>query len=304
MAKKIYAFWFKDWLNLGDMAGLFILKNICPLEIVYKDPRIRLLNEIKTFVREFLKRRLYLPNFRDYIYPWQSCICTIGSMIDFATSRTCIWGAGFRSYESNNDSPTYYAVRGKLSLEKISKDCVTAVRIGDPAVLLPIIYEGKYNYKKVDFSSLRTIKIIAHKDDYQYLYKKFGNKYEFISLSTSNVVKFIQDIKQCDCILSSSLHGLIIPHSFGIPALWIYNSDIGTDDFKFHDYFSSVGIEKYNGYRDLDRILASNENWQSLFSHNSMLALPDMKLIETLAMGLLSCAPFPLRDKYKNMYDF
>ena len=47
-------------------------------------------------------------------------------------------------------------------------------------------------------------------------------------------------------IFSTSLHGLIISHAYGIPAIWIKAGNIGTDGFKFKDYFSSVNIPYYS----------------------------------------------------------
>jgi hypothetical protein len=48
--------------------------------------------------------------------------------------------------------------------------------------------------------------------------------------------------------VSSSLHGIIIAHSYGIPAAWIAISEIHgsgvSADFKFLDYYSSVGLSE------------------------------------------------------------
>lgn len=48
-------------------------------------------------------------------------------------------------------------------------------------------------------------------------------------------------IVSCDCILSSSLHGLIVSDSYNIPNVWIgLSNELTGGDFKFYDYFSSV----------------------------------------------------------------
>jgi pyruvyltransferase len=59
--------------------------------------------------------------------------------------------------------------------------------------------------------------------------------------------RYMAELSACKRIVSSSLHGLIFAHSFGIPAAWIRLSDavIG-DGFKFRDYFASVGLA-HNG---------------------------------------------------------
>jgi pyruvyltransferase len=54
---------------------------------------------------------------------------------------------------------------------------------------------------------------------------------------------FLQSMVECSVILSSSLHGIILAESFGIPALWISPSEeIAGGCFKFHDYY--LGTER------------------------------------------------------------
>ena len=50
----------------------------------------------------------------------------------------------------------------------------------------------------------------------------------------------IRDIASCGAILSSSLHGLVVADSYGIPAAWTSGSPPLTGgDFKFQDYASA-----------------------------------------------------------------
>ena len=51
-----------------------------------------------------------------------------------------------------------------------------------------------------------------------------------------------EKICQCELIISESLHGLVVSDSFEIPNIWLYNRDLHAGgDFKFRDYFLSIG---------------------------------------------------------------
>jgi len=56
----------------------------------------------------------------------------------------------------------------------------------------------------------------------------------------------LRDIAECEYIASSSLHGLIVADSFGIPCARILLSEglISGGDVKFDDYDSSIGIRR------------------------------------------------------------
>jgi len=58
-------------------------------------------------------------------------------------------------------------------------------------------------------------------------------------------IKVIRQIDECDHILSSSLHGLVVADSLGIPSRWIKLwGQLGGDDFKFNDYYSALGVHR------------------------------------------------------------
>ena len=63
---------------------------------------------------------------------------------------------------------------------------------------------------------------------------------------SKGIEEFIDELNQCEKILTTSLHGLIVSHAYGIPAEWcqITGSDtnLAGDGTKFHDYMLSVGI--------------------------------------------------------------
>ena len=62
-----------------------------------------------------------------------------------------------------------------------------------------------------------------------------------LNLARSYRLKLL--LASCECIISSSLHGLIIADSYCVPnKRVILTNRVSGDGFKFHDYYSSFGL--------------------------------------------------------------
>lgn len=286
--RVIKLFWFKDKTNVGDIISYFIVHYMTHCDIRYSTPKLSSKFFIKKAIRYAFGGEaippMYNNFFSDYIFPFQKCLVAIGSLLDYTNNKCLIWGTGFRGYSSYYRGGTVYAVRGKLSREKLPTK-YRDVPIGDPAILLPLIYPGKKG------TNPNKIVIIPHYYDYDDLFKRFSNRYDFLDVRTTDVGGFINKLLNYDYVLSTSLHGLIISHSYGIRAIWIHNGDIGTDSFKFHDYFSSVEIPKYDGFRDLNTILENESSWLSFFQMYKRYSLPQID-IRSLQNGLIKSFPY------------
>ena len=73
---------------------------------------------------------------------------------------------------------------------------------------------------------------------------------------------FIDQVLECDKVISSSLHGLIICDAYGIPNARVNVSNkLFGGDFKFIDYYKSVDRKEDLGLQlDLTTILEELEN--------------------------------------------
>lgn len=203
--------------NFGDILNVYLLKEIFHKDVVHSS----------NVINVFRRTRLYF----------------IGSILDnFKTFDSIVIGSGFKSKESKIliKPKKVYAVRGPLSRQIFLDNNVECPEVYcDPALLLP-------EYVKVDKIELYDVGIIPHYID-KNIFKNIDiiNK-DNIRIKEINIendyLEVIKEINQCKCILSSSLHGIIVAHAYGIPSTWIKLSDyVKGDGFKFRDYYLSLG---------------------------------------------------------------
>ena len=128
-----------------------------------------------------------------------------------------------------------------------------------------------------------------------------------ISILTDDIENLADEIVSCDIILSSSLHGIIFAHSYGIPAYHVQFKDFfNNGNYKFNDYYSSFdGVEyrkflaefdeKSNCYRiPLQTILECDMAYRDKLN-------PSVNQIYEKQLQFLRVVPFKevLNEKYK-----
>jgi Polysaccharide pyruvyl transferase len=168
----------------------------------------------------------------------------IGSVIKFAREGTKVWGAGTpRMTDELHPHADYRAVRGPLTRQLVLKSGgVCAEVYGDPAWFMPRIY----NPTVAKDSALGLIRHISHADR---SIKIDGVKEISVErVGDEEIEAFVRELVSCERIISTSLHGVILAHAYGIPAEWAAFLDSGKqiagDGTKFQDYFRSVGIDE------------------------------------------------------------
>lgn len=94
---------------------------------------------------------------------------------------------------------------------------------------------------------------------------------------------------QCEKIVSSSLHGVIVAHAYNIPAVWQkFSEKVFGDDIKYQDYFESVQLPFVKPEIRLEKF--SNSELENLFKE--LPNLPKREIIDQLCDGLLNVCPF------------
>ena len=216
---KIYLSYDKHRNNVGDIMSPIVAAFISGKEV------------IRVSKRQSRKRKHYF---------------MIGSILQRCTRHSIIWGSGFISGNSVCPEPPLkvLAVRGPLTREKLLAMDIDCPEVyGDPALLLPEIYPKRVPEAKY------TLGIIPHYLDKKdkWLKKEFlkDRRIKVIDIQNKNVFETVDEILACERIISSSLHGLIIPDAYGIPSLWIeFSQPLEGSGFKFQDYFTSVSREQ------------------------------------------------------------
>lgn len=161
----------------------------------------------------------------------------IGSIARLAPFGAKVYGSGIiRQGENLNPLVDWKFVRGPLTRQRVIECGGECPEIYcDPALLLPIFCdESEKEYE---------VGLIPHYEHMMALGSK-RDEYKIIDVVNDNPLEVAREISKCKKVISSSLHGIICAHAYGIPAAYIVTGKkLHGDGSKFIDYFSSVGLE-------------------------------------------------------------
>ncbi len=161
-----------------------------------------------------------------------------GSIAGMAGDGAVIWGAGvMHASEWLHSGAQYVAVRGPLTREAARRSLVECPAVyGDPALLVP-------RFHRVERASRGAPPgVVPHFSDKARA--RLGTPDGWALIDVQRPVEEVVDrIAGCALVASSSLHGIVLSHACGVPAVWITYGDLPSGDgTKFHDYFLSVGV--------------------------------------------------------------
>jgi pyruvyltransferase len=160
----------------------------------------------------------------------QGKLICIGSISRYIHRRDVVWGTGIM-YKNDpiEKSANYLAVRGPLTGDKVGCNVY-----GDPALLVSRSI-SVINPPESD------IGVIPHYIDYGKVYTKGIPE---INILRNNPLDVVREMLKFKSLISTSLHGIIVAHSFGIPCGWWKPTDsLDGDGSKFQDYAESVKIK-------------------------------------------------------------
>jgi pyruvyltransferase len=162
-------------------------------------------------------------------------VLAVGSILDSLNDRDSVWGSGLIRDEPITPprDVTFHAVRGPLTRERLRAEVPEIY--GDPAMLLPRFYTPRVEKRFA-------VGLVPHFRD------RDAIRIADPSVATIDVQSdwrtVVDRIAQCETILSSSLHGLIVAEAYGIPAGWmVVTGKVQGEGFKFRDYYLSTSRE-------------------------------------------------------------
>lgn len=216
--------------NWGDNIALTLIKalsdNICQRNFLKKIESEHIFGLLKPEQQSGLKN---------------GKLVSIGSVMNYTMPNDFVWGTGCIKQGSIGKKPKKVtAVRGPLTRNELILAGWECPEIyGDPALLMPMLYslksKPKYKWGVIPH-------YVEFEDEYGLKTLKNLEKLGFKIIDVCNgTIEFLEELAECENILSSSLHGLIISDAYGIPnaRISIRNALVG-GHFKFVDYCTSI----------------------------------------------------------------
>lgn len=303
MSKKINLFWYRHHEghgNFGDELNHYIISRLTGKNVTCSETWSGTkFNAIKSILYKIFVQRKIKDVLSSYL--WNNIfnrkvIFGIGSIISCGNENVIVWGSGIINREDVIPNSKFLAVRGKYTQARIKELGMKAPEVlGDPAMLLPLIYQPT---EGVAFK----LGIIPHYLHFKNVKKQFFDPQVLVVNLLNPIEKVISDICSCEMTLSTSLHGIIVSHTYRIPSLWVNLQGLSAlklegDNIKFADYFSSVNIKEYQPVHLEDELDFISIIPKLKKSYGGFL-LPTENSIASVNKGLLAVAPFAILKKF------
>lgn len=194
-------------------------------------------------------------NVGDHLTPWllprygliphltstrRAQFAAVGSVLQWlpADFSGAVWGSGL-ILDTAHPLPRarFLAVRGSLTAQRVGAPASTP--LGDPGLLL-----SRHVARAPTRWTLGLVPHLTHQADptVRAVAAAYPNEVLLVDVRQRPEV-VAQQLSQCGAVVSSSLHGLVIADSFGIPAAWFSAATpLLGGTFKFADYETVPGI--------------------------------------------------------------
>ncbi len=166
----------------------------------------------------------------------------IGSIAHWADEFSVLWGCGLVAEHLGIHPPArVLALRGELTRDILTRRGIRCSDVlGDVGLLLPDLIAPSPPEHAVGLVP----HYVDRDGDFVASCRSMG--IPIVDVFAAPEV-YVAQLTACRRILSSSLHGLILAHAYGIEAAWVKISDrVHGEGFKFYDYYSSLGVGRHD----------------------------------------------------------
>ncbi len=162
-----------------------------------------------------------------------------GSIMGMCKGNVIVWGSGIMNRNERFNKPLeVLSVRGPITRKRFLELGYHCPEIyGDIGLILPRFYNPQLTKKY-------KLGVIPHYVDLAFCKKHYANDEDVNVIDLcAGIEKVVDELVQCEVTVSSSLHGIIASHAYGIKCGWVrFSEKIAGGFTKYHDYYGSVGI--------------------------------------------------------------
>lgn len=214
-------------------------------------------------------------------------LMAVGSVVSRGRFDATIWGSGVLKdgVEERLSRQAFYkkydirAVRGPITrsaLVQAGYQCPETY--GDPAILMPLLYRPAAEKKYARSLVLHHRTSLAAETNEGSYEMCVPEGLHVINPATKDYQSVIDEIVASESVISTSLHGIIIAESYGIPAVFL-NFGVSDQIIKFDDWYQSTGRERPDCSSLREALGAEN---------------PPVPDLSSLRQGLLDSFPYDL----------
>lgn len=266
-------FYANDNTNFGDILNVDIFKKF-NIDVEYASKKNSELVAIGSLLDLYLCNKTeYLKRFRYKFY-----------------KPVIVWSTGFIKEEEHNQvllrKLDVRGVRGYKTLNRLKNlagvKFADKVSIGDGGLLISHFFDTSNIKKKFSLGIIR-----HYIDEETDILDKINIKDSTVIDIMQKPEDFIQKVAECDCIVSSAMHGLICADSLGIPNIRIIKNKLIGGNYKFEDYYSAFDIENHN-FIDLNNQTITDKDLQYIYDNYNI----SREKVKNIQKALLETFPY------------
>lgn len=217
--------------------------------------------------------------------PERAEVFGVGSILQLASRQpdAKIWGSGLRSPSANGlkvASDRILAVRGPLTRSVVGADCA----LGDPGLLVRSITSRARRRRGTVF--IPHFSAFGHLRDLPHIRHAASLGWKIVP-PMSPVADVLDAIGGADCVISSSLHGIVVAQALDVPSVLVSLGTSTEPSFKYEDHYAAVGSPNSTP-TPLTRIF--DEGLEKFLCDARSQVEADSYFIDSLVQGLTTAA--------------